>query len=75
MATDINTDPGCGRTMDPDMVIGSSLGREVSMVPSGSTGHPDQHQYLYFCAWLIHKIKRLYIPKETTNIETVDRIR
>ena len=25
-ATDINTDPGCGRTMDPDMVLGSSPG-------------------------------------------------
>ena len=28
---DINTEPGCGRSMDSDMVLGSSLGLDVTM--------------------------------------------
>lgn len=29
VASDINIDPGCGNTMDPDMALGSSLGKVV----------------------------------------------
>lgn len=42
-AININTNPGCGRTTDPDMVRGSSPGLDVTMIPSDSTGHQDQH--------------------------------
>lgn len=28
---DINTDPNCNRTMDPDMAVRSSLGSDVTM--------------------------------------------
>ncbi|KAL6041344.1 hypothetical protein STEG23_007460 [Scotinomys teguina] len=37
---DINTDPGCSRTTDPD---GSSLGPDVTVVPSSSEGHSDHY--------------------------------
>ncbi|KAL6036887.1 hypothetical protein STEG23_013887, partial [Scotinomys teguina] len=30
---DINTDPSCSRTMDPDMTLSSSLGLEITMAP------------------------------------------
>ena len=33
--------PKCSSTMDLDMVMSSSLGPDVAMVPSGSKGHPD----------------------------------
>ena len=36
---DINIDPGCGRTMDPDMVLINCPGLDVILVPGGSTGH------------------------------------
>lgn len=36
-ATDINNDPSCIRTMDPDMAIRSSLGLVVTMTADGST--------------------------------------
>lgn len=42
-AININTNPGCGRTTDPDRVRGSSPGLDVTMIPSDSTGHQDQH--------------------------------
>lgn len=42
-AIDPNTDLGCGRTMDPDVVLVSSLGPDVTMVPGGIIGHLDQH--------------------------------
>ena len=42
-AIDINTDPSCGQTMFPAMVLGSSLGWDATMAPGGSTGHSDQH--------------------------------
>ncbi|ERE81248.1 kelch-like protein 2 [Cricetulus griseus] len=32
-AMDINTDPGCGRAMDPDMNTGSSPGMDDTMAP------------------------------------------
>lgn len=41
VATDINTDAGCSKAMDPDMALGHSLGPNISMVPCGSTFHPD----------------------------------
>ncbi|KAL6036930.1 hypothetical protein STEG23_015242, partial [Scotinomys teguina] len=31
------------RTMDLDMVLGSSLGLVVTSAPGGGEGHPDQH--------------------------------
>lgn len=40
---DINTDPGCGRTMNLDMVPSSSLGSDVTMTPGGSAGHSGWH--------------------------------
>lgn len=42
-ATDINLDLACGRTMDLDVVLGSSLGPVVTMLSSGSIVYPDQH--------------------------------
>ena len=44
-ATDINTDPGHGRTMDPDMVVSSSLGQANTMVQSDKAGHLDWQEY------------------------------
>lgn len=34
-ATDINTAPGYGRTTNSDVVLGSSLGPEITMAPGG----------------------------------------
>lgn len=34
-AMDINTDPHCGRTTQPDMVLGSSFGQNATMTLSG----------------------------------------
>lgn len=33
----------CGRTSDPDMVLSSNPGLDITMVPGGNTGHPDWH--------------------------------
>lgn len=41
--TDVSSDPGCHRAMDPDMALSSSSGLEQTMAPYGSTGHLDQH--------------------------------
>lgn len=38
---DINTDPNCGRTMDPDMFFGSSLDPDVTMAPGVCTCRSD----------------------------------
>lgn len=35
---DTHTDPSCCRATDPDVVIGSSLGLDVTMATGGSTG-------------------------------------
>ncbi|ERE65680.1 reticulocalbin-1-like protein [Cricetulus griseus] len=32
-ATDINTDPSCRRTMDPDIALSSSLGPDITLAP------------------------------------------
>lgn len=40
---DINTDPGCNRIVDSDMVSGSSPGLVVIMAPGSGEGHPDWH--------------------------------
>ena len=37
-ATDINSDPGCGRAMNPNMALGSSPGTDDIMAPGISTG-------------------------------------
>lgn len=42
-AVDINTDSGCSRTMDLDMVLGSSLGLHVIVALGGISGHPYWH--------------------------------
>ena len=42
-AVDINTDPDCSRATDADMALGFSLGLDITMAHSGSTGHSDQH--------------------------------
>ncbi|KAL6088689.1 hypothetical protein STEG23_010720 [Scotinomys teguina] len=42
-AMDINSDSSCSRTMDPDMVLGSSPGPEVTMAQGDSIEHPDQY--------------------------------
>lgn len=41
---DINKDPDSGRTMEPDMVLISNLGSDVTMAPCGSISHPDWHE-------------------------------
>lgn len=38
-----NIDFSCGRTWDADMILGSSLGLAVTMVPGDGKGHPDQY--------------------------------
>lgn len=40
---DINTDPGCGRTMNLDTAPSCSLGSDVTMTPGGSAGHSGWH--------------------------------
>lgn len=50
LATEINIDLGC----DIDMVLGSSLGLDVTTIPGGSIGHPDQHAH-YTAAVLEHQ--------------------
>lgn len=40
---DLNTDPGCGRTMDPAMMLDSSPGPDVIMTLVGISGHQDPH--------------------------------
>ena len=40
---DINTETACGRNMNPDMVLGSSLGMDVTMATAGSIGHSDRY--------------------------------
>lgn len=42
-AWDINTDPSCHRTIDPDMATSSSMGLDVPVASGGSAGHSDQH--------------------------------
>lgn len=39
MVTDINTDPGCGTTMDPDLTHDCSSGPYVTMAPGSSTSY------------------------------------
>ena len=39
---DINTDPGCSRIMDPELVPGSNLDPDVIMALVAITGHPDE---------------------------------
>lgn len=39
---DINTDPDCDRTVDPDIAPGGSLCPDVIMTSGGSKGHSDQ---------------------------------
>lgn len=53
---DINTDPGCGRNVDPDKVLGSSLAPDVIMAPGGSVGYsywqwPWQQRSLWTLIW------------------------
>lgn len=40
--THISTDPDCGQTPDPGMVLGRGPGLDITMVPDGSTDHPNQ---------------------------------
>lgn len=40
---DINTDPGCCRTIDTDMILKTSPSQVVSMAPGGCAGHPGWH--------------------------------
>lgn len=40
-ALDISTDPGCSEAMDPDTALSCSLGPDIAMSLSGSTGHSD----------------------------------
>lgn len=42
-ATNINTAPSCGWTMDLDIVLGSSTHTDVTMTLVGSTGRSDKH--------------------------------
>lgn len=38
-----NTDPGFSQTTDPDIVLGSSPGLDVTMALDGGPCHPDLH--------------------------------
>lgn len=40
---DMNTDAGCGRTMDLDVVLGSIQGVDVIVVLAGTVAHSYQH--------------------------------
>lgn len=40
-AMDIKSDPCCCQAMNPDMVLGSSLGLDVTIVPGDSAGHSN----------------------------------
>ncbi|KAL6065793.1 hypothetical protein STEG23_019498 [Scotinomys teguina] len=42
-ATDINSDPGYSRAMDPDMTLHSSPGPDDTMDPDDSAGHSNWH--------------------------------
>lgn len=42
-ASDINTDPDCDMTTNPDMASGHSMGPNVTTASGGGTGHSDQH--------------------------------
>lgn len=39
---DLNTDPGCGRAADSDMVLSSNSNPDDSMTLGGSPGQSDQ---------------------------------
>lgn len=39
----INTEPRCGRTMDPDIVLISNLGSGILMAPAGREGYLEDH--------------------------------
>lgn len=39
---DINTDPGCGKTMAIDMVLGVTLGLNITMSLADSADHSEQ---------------------------------
>lgn len=41
-ATDINIDPSCSRTTEPDMLLSRRLDLYVNMAPAGNTGDSDQ---------------------------------
>lgn len=41
-ALDINVDPSCSKTMEPDTVLGGSLGPDIPMASGGSTSHSGQ---------------------------------
>ena len=43
MAMGTITDSSCSQNTDADTALGSSSGQDVTMAPSGSTGHPDQY--------------------------------
>lgn len=59
---DSNTNPDCGRTTDPDMFLGSSLGPSVNMVPGDSTGYLDQHDPCSSMA-LIYQVNLRWQPR------------
>lgn len=45
MAVGGSSDPGCGRSTDPNMFLGSSLDSDVTMILGGSPGYLDQHGF------------------------------
>lgn len=67
-ASDINADPGCDTTTNPDTVSGSSLGPDVTTASDGSTGHsghpvPQQEVGPQIATWLL-------VAAQTTDICT-----
>lgn len=38
-------DPGCGKAMDPDMILSTSLGSHDTMTLGGSIGHSDWYGF------------------------------
>lgn len=44
MVMDINIDPGYGQTTNPDMVLSSLLGPDVTMTPYDCSGLSDWHR-------------------------------
>lgn len=63
---DINTDPVCVRTMDPDIVLINNQGLDVTLAPDGSSGHSDQHGFSNSIAYQHENLSKVLV--QTSNI-------
>lgn len=77
----INTDPSFDKTTDPDIVLGISLGPDVTIVSDGSADHLDWYGthgsvalgYQHGPRWLLRSLalEQPLIVSEPTNVNTV----